>query len=164
MKLDEDQRSEIASFYDSPQQPFIEYQYSFDGTSKKKQAPLPITKRENKFELGRLNLIVFDFDRSDINQQNKNLIQNFVANSIADNSVVTITGSTDRLGEKEYNLSLSKSRAESTYNFIKDIKPKANFKSVIGIGDSKLKYDNGLPEGRFYCRTVLIEVITPINE
>jgi outer membrane protein OmpA-like peptidoglycan-associated protein len=164
LKLDENQRDALASLYDGRQTPYLEYKYSLGGIIKSGRTKLAILNRENKFELGRLNLIVFDFDRSDINQQNKNLIKNFIANTIADNSIVTITGSTDRLGERDYNMNLSKSRAESTYNFIKSIKPKANFKSVEGIGDSKLKYDNGLPEGRFYCRTVLIEVITPINK
>jgi outer membrane protein OmpA-like peptidoglycan-associated protein len=106
---------------------------------------------------------VFDFDKFEINDFNKKMINDFVANTIMDNSKVSITGSTDKLGEKDYNMNLSLSRAESTYKVIKKIKPKADFKEVTGIGNTKLLYDNSLPEGRFYCRTVLIEVTTPIN-
>ena len=95
---------------------------------------------------------------------NKEMIKNFVVNSISDSSKVMITGSTDKLGEKDYNLKLSKARAENTYSYIMNLKPKAEFEEIKGIGDSKLLYDNDLPEGRFYCRTVLIEVSTPVKK
>jgi outer membrane protein OmpA-like peptidoglycan-associated protein len=34
---------------------------------------------------------------------------------------------------------------------------------IIGIGQENLLYDNTLPEGRFYCRTVRITIETPIE-
>ncbi|HRP02659.1 MAG TPA: OmpA family protein [Candidatus Kapabacteria bacterium] len=120
-------------------------------------------KEKNNFELGRLNLIVFDFDKFEINEQNKNIIKQFVANSIFESSAVRIIGSTDRLGEKTYNMKLSQERAEEAYKYLYTLKPKANYFEIKGIGDSNLPYNNNLPEGRFYCRTVLIEVSTPIK-
>ena len=122
------------------------------------------SKKINNFELGRLNLIVFDFDKYELNKINKEMISDFINNTIQNNSEVTIAGSTDRLGEKLYNQKLSEDRAVNTADFIKKLKSKSNIKSIKGIGDNNLIYNNDLPEGRFYCRTVLIEVKTPINK
>lgn len=128
-----------------------------------KTVDLDWEQKISNYELGRLNLIVFDFDKFELNQINKDMISNFITNSIKDNSQVSIVGSTDKLGEKQYNKKLSEDRASNTANFIKKLKTKLNIKEIKGIGDTNLLYDNNLPEGRFYCRTVLIEVKTPIN-
>jgi len=116
------------------------------------------------YELGRLNLIVFDFDQYEINLNNRNIINNFVVSSIQNNSKIKIIGSTDKLGEKKYNQKLSNDRANEVYKYLKTIKPNSNYVEVKGIGDSNLFFDNNLPEGRFYCRTVLIEVLTPLEK
>lgn len=128
-----------------------------------KEIDFNLTKETNSFEIGRLNLIVFDFDKSDISQQNKLMIDDFIKNSIKENSTVSIKGSTDRLGELKYNYKLSTDRANTVRNYIKSFNSSAKIVDVIGIGPSILPYDNNLPEGRFYCRTVLIEVQTPLK-
>ncbi len=161
--IDDSQKQLITTALTAKKDITIKFEYSSDGKIFENEKHLKIIKTENNFELGRLNLIVFDFDKSEINKMNKDLIRNFVVNSIADNSTVSIVGSTDKLGEHKYNQSLSEERAQSAFRFIKSIKPKAEFKEIIGIGDSKLLYSNAIPEGRFYCRTVLIEVVTPIK-
>lgn len=124
---------------------------------------VPHVIRNNTFEYQRLNLIVFDFDKYEISETNLMILNDFVAKSIQDNSEVRVIGSTDILGSKEYNLQLSKLRAEETKRTLQKTRPGINFVEVKGIGDSNLKYDNSTPEGRFYSRTVLIEVKTPIN-
>lgn len=121
---------------------------------------IEVIKSSNKFEIGRLNLIVFDFDKSEISVFNKKMLSDFVESAIKSNSIVEIVGSTDRLGEDRYNEELSIRRAQSVANYVKSINPKVKLERVEGIG-SQLKYDNNLPEGRFYCRTVMIEVKTP---
>jgi outer membrane protein OmpA-like peptidoglycan-associated protein len=135
-----------------------------DGKEEILRKSIELDLKTNDFEIGRLNLIVFDFDRSDITPINKAMIEDFIINTISNNSIVEITGSTDRLGEKQYNQTLSEKRAESVSEFISKISPKAKIVKVQGKGDSELLYDNDLPEGRFYCRTVLIEVKTPVNK
>ena len=65
--------------------------------------------------------------------------------------------------EKEYNKRLSTSRAVSVRKYIKRLVPLVKIDEVKGIGASNLQFDNDLPEGRFYCRTVLIEVKTPLE-
>jgi outer membrane protein OmpA-like peptidoglycan-associated protein len=136
---------------------------SSDGIREEKVIDINISKELNRFEIGRLNLIVFDFDRFDISGQNKIMINDFLKTSIKENSTVAITGSTDRLGELKYNYKLSSERANSVKNYIQSINSAAKITDVVGIGPSILPYDNNIPEGRFYCRTVLIEVKTPLK-
>ncbi|MBX3043316.1 MAG: OmpA family protein [Candidatus Kapabacteria bacterium] len=133
------------------------------GTSEKLSRSIPVNINRNKFELGRLNLIVFDFDKSEINDMNKQMIENFALKAVKNNSEIAITGSTDRLGEIDYNLKLSQSRAENVNRLLKTLANNPNIKEIKGLGSSALKFDNNTPEGRFYSRTVLIEVQTPLE-
>lgn len=123
---------------------------------------IPATKSLQPYEVSRLSLIVFDFDRSDITEQNRRMVSSFVSGSIAESSTATITGSTDRLGEVDHNKHLSQARAEAVRDLIVVERPTATITSVEGIGPSKLPYSNDVPEGRYYCRTVAVEVMTPI--
>ncbi len=124
---------------------------------------VPIELEKNKFELGRLNLIVFDFDKSEINDSNTLMIENFASTAINNTSLVNITGSTDKLGEINYNQKLSMQRAENVKALINRINPDIKINEIKGVGASELLYDNATPEGRFYSRTVFIEVRTPIQ-
>ncbi len=135
-----------------------------NGNIETKKVPLKVGLDKSNFELGRINLIVFDFDKSEISNENKNMIDEFIIDNIKDNSVINVVGSTDYLGKKDYNKKLSTSRARNVVNYIKQLVPDANFKKVVGIGSDNPKYDNSKPEGRFYCRTVFVGVKTPILE
>lgn len=132
------------------------------GEPLRKTISMPATKTLQPYEVSRLSLIVFDFDRADINEQNRRMVSSFVSGSIAESSTATITGSTDRLGEAEHNRQLSTFRAEAVRDLIVAERPTATITSVEGIGPSRLPYSNELPEGRYYCRTVAVEVMTPI--
>lgn len=134
-----------------------------NGAHSSEQAPLPAAKSINPFELSRLSLIVFDFDQSAIDEQNKRMIAQFVAKSLYSSSTATITGSTDNLGELDHNQKLSEARAFNVRDLIIADKPTATITSTKGIGPSNLLYDNHLPEGRYYCRTVKVEVETPLD-
>lgn len=123
-----------------------------------------VTTNKNKFEVGRLNLIVFDFDKADITSQNQQMLKDFLTIAISPSSITKVTGSTDKLGNEDHNVDLSNRRAEAVRDFILNLNPEFKFSDVQGIGSSKLNYDNATPEGRFYCRTVLIEVQTPIGD
>ena len=118
---------------------------------------------KKNYELGRLNLIVFDFDKAEISQANKDIIRNFVSDAIKPNSKVKVTGSTDYLGEAQYNKKLSIDRAKSVADYIVNMVPAIKINSIEGLGEDTSKYDSKLPEGRFYCRTVLTEINTPIK-
>ncbi|RMF35991.1 MAG: OmpA family protein [Chlorobiota bacterium] len=124
---------------------------------------LPIVRTTSKFERRRLSLVVFDFDRAELSPSNRALVQRFVAGAITPRSRVRITGTTDRLGEAAYNMQLSQARADETRRTIEAILPSVHIEEARGIGSSQLLFDNSLPEGRSYCRTVTIVVETPLD-
>ncbi len=134
-----------------------------DGEKESKSFEIPVFKEKSSFEVGRLNLIVFDFDKSTISDANKNMIKQFISNSISEKSTTTITGSTDLLGEKQYNKTLSLARANEVASYIRLINPNFNIDQIKGLGAENILFENNTPEGRFYCRTVLVEVKTPIK-
>ncbi len=133
-----------------------------NGIIESKYTNLAVDLNQSNFELGRLNLIVFDFDKSEISKENKTMIDQFIVENIKDNSTLNVVGSTDYLGEKQYNKNLSSERATNVAEYIKQLVPDAKFKQIVGIGSENPKFDNSKPEGRFYCRTVFVEVKTPI--
>lgn len=109
------------------------------------------------FEIERFSLILFDFDKANIDGNNKNIIE-FIKNRIKTNSEIEIIGYTDRTGEAKYNKNLSTKRSENT-------KKALGLESAIfnGLGSEVTLYNNNLPEGRFYCRTVNVKVKTKVN-
>lgn len=123
---------------------------------------VPVFKSRNAHEVSRLSLIVFDFDKSEIVPQNQKMIRKFVAVSIQPRSSVVITGSTDKLGEADHNMQLSTDRAYAVRDILVKEKPSLAFLEAKGIGEAPDVYDNALPEGRYYCRTVAVQVKTPI--
>ncbi len=104
------------------------------------------------------SLILFDFGKSTLGSEHKKVID-FVHNRVTEASNVIITGYTDMIGEDEVNRRISEARAKSVAKRLNIQKAE-----VRGAGESELLYDNGLPEGRFYCRTVRITIETPIQE
>ncbi|MBC8144780.1 MAG: OmpA family protein [bacterium] len=106
----------------------------------------------------RYSLIFFDFDTprvSDFNTQVIGTIQQRMKTS----SSVTVTGLTDRIGDEAHNAELARKRAQSVANAIRSrIVPERM--GTVGAGEN-LIYDNELPEGRMYNRTVIVEIATP---
>ncbi len=121
-------------------------------TVRKKRVEKIGDKRINKY-----SLILFNFDESKLNKTNRR-ITDFIKKNILSGSKVMIEGFTDRTGDAKYNQELSSARAENVR--------KTFGKGIIsskGSGSSRLIYDNALPEGRFYCRTVTIRVETAVK-
>jgi len=141
----------------------ILYSQTTKGESFSTRTTKPIIKTNNTFEISRLSLIVFEYDQSSLSEKNKMMMKNFLKQEITPESNVSITGSTDKLGEATYNLELSESRAKTVESFMRNIQPNITITSARGIGASKMLFDNSLPEGRYYCRTVSIEVKNPIQ-
>jgi len=107
--------------------------------------------------ISRYSLIFFDFDRSELSDANRR-IANFVKERISEEAKVSIFGYTDRIGTDEYNRQLSEQRAFSTQKYIG-----LSRAEVKGLGRRYLLYENSLPEGRFYSRTVTVIVSTPMK-
>ncbi|MFC2129819.1 OmpA family protein [Bacteroidota bacterium] len=115
--------------------------------------------KEGDKKVDKYSLILFDFDKSDLNKSNKRIL-NFINGKIKRNSKVLIQGYSDRMGDDEHNLTLSNRRASNVASKVLN----SNDINSEGIGEMDLIYNNELPEGRFYCRTVKITVETPIKK
>ena len=102
------------------------------------------------------SLILFDFGKSNLGNKHKAVL-NFVKSRIKPESQITISGYTDGIGDEKINQRISLKRAE-------EAQKQLGIKNVIvkGVGETELLYDNLLPEGRFYCRTVKITIENPI--
>jgi outer membrane protein OmpA-like peptidoglycan-associated protein len=107
--------------------------------------------------ISRYSLILFDFDRAELSEANRR-IADFVKSRISEDSRIKIFGYTDRIGTDEYNTQLSDLRARATQRYVG-----LDRAEVKGLGRRILLYDNALPEGRFYSRTVTIVVSTPLK-
>lgn len=117
-------------------------------------------KRRRKINdrfMDRYALILFDFDRGDLNVANST-IGRFVRDRISAEATTTISGFTDRMGDDDHNLALSRARATSTASALGVPAERAT-----GYGETNLLFDNELPEGRHYCRTVNVLVETPVE-
>lgn len=106
----------------------------------------------------RFSLILFAYDKASISYYNSRVID-IIKSRVKPNSTIKIIGHTDRLGTTERNEKLSQERADAVKKELK-----ADNISAIGSGETELRYNNNLPEGRFYCRRVDVLVETPIEE
>ena len=117
-------------------------------------------KQENKSGDKRIDyysLILFRFNSSELSPANTGISQ-FIKSNLKDNSKILISGYSDRMGDAAHNLDLSEQRAK---NLGRTLGSRNIYIRAVGADD--LLYDNELPEGRFYCRTVVVEVETPIK-
>ncbi|HRP02357.1 MAG TPA: OmpA family protein [Candidatus Kapabacteria bacterium] len=133
-------------------------------TSKTQTEPVEIIsiekKRSNRvgnYEIEQFSLILFDFDKATIEVENKKIVD-FIKGRIKPESEIEIIGYTDRTGSPDYNKRLSQRRADATRAAL----GRADAKSIV-VGQERSLYNNDLPEGRFYCRTVEVLVKTKIT-
>jgi outer membrane protein OmpA-like peptidoglycan-associated protein len=111
----------------------------------------------NDKEIDIYKLLLFDFNSSSLGDYN-NTIAKLIKSNIKNNSTITVTGYTDRIGDDALNKKLSFDRAN-------EAKKVLNVQNVItnGLGEEVLLFDNNTPEGRMYSRTVEIIVETPLK-
>ena len=117
-----------------------------------------LAQKEGYRVLEKYALILFDFDRSDIKEPNKDVVDRIVAR-IKDipNAKVSIVGHTDTIGHEAYNLDLSTKRAKAAYDHIlAGGVPSGDYITYQGIGPHDALFDNDLPEGRAFNRTVTV--------
>ncbi|MBM2817000.1 MAG: hypothetical protein HW421_3762 [Ignavibacteria bacterium] len=121
-------------------------------TIEHKQFEMIGDKRIDKF-----SLIQFGFNKSDLSKDHI-FIADKAKKIVQKNSIIQIIGHTDRIGDELLNLDLSKKRANSTAKYLM-----VPFETATGVGEEKPLYLNDTPEGRFYNRTVTLEIVTPIE-
>lgn len=116
-----------------------------------------IKEHINGYEVDSFSLILFDFNKSDVEDANKKIIA-AIQKRVKKGSEISVTGTTDRIGSEEYNARLSQERANA-------VKAAINRKGSVSIGkgEQDLRFNNDLPEGRFYCRTVNVVVRTLVE-
>ena len=110
-------------------------------------------------------LIYFNFDKSKTIASYKNFITEVVVPHIPENGTVIIYGHTDIIGDEKHNLSLSDKRVKDAQEIIEQAlsttgKTGIKFEThASGADADKAPFENGLPEERFYNRTVIINII-----
>ncbi len=137
------------------------------GQKNSKEKILPINKltvnakRENRTsdkEFEYYSLILFSYGKSSLEKEHRDVVD-FVKQRITDSAKVYINGYSDSMGDEEINKVISERRAKSVANRLR-----LRDAIVKGVGEENLLYNNKLPEGRFYCRTVQITVETPVKD
>jgi outer membrane protein OmpA-like peptidoglycan-associated protein len=117
-----------------------------------------VAKKEGYKVMEKYALILFDFNRADIKDRNRAVVDRIV-NRIKEvpTARVRIEGHTDSIGKEVYNMDLSKRRAKAAFEMIVaggaigsgDI-------SYEGVGPHNPLFDNEIPEGRALNRTVTV--------
>lgn len=124
-------------------------------------------KRDNIADktLERYNLIMFPFDKSDVGAMNSRILKEYVLPRLFPTSDAIVVGHTDVIGSDEYNLKLSASRgAKAKEELASLLQIKVKSLDSKGVGEAEPLFDNSLPEGRFYNRTVQVIIETPVSE
>lgn len=111
-----------------------------------------VQKFVNDAKTEKYNLILFGYNITQLPPVAE-VTLNLVKERITDKSqIVSIEGYSDMIGDEEYNVKLSYDRAIAVAKAL-------DVSDVKAIGRGKIKneiYDNKLPEGRFYSRSVII--------
>jgi outer membrane protein OmpA-like peptidoglycan-associated protein len=117
-----------------------------------------LARKEGVKVIERYALILFDFDRADIKDRNRVVMDRIIDRvRQVPSASVAIVGHTDTIGKQDYNVALSKKRADAAYALIGAAGVAAKERvRVDGKGPADPLFDNGLPEGRAYNRTVTV--------
>lgn len=122
---------------------------------------LTITRRQGDsatVEIERFSLVLFDYNSADIDVVNHRILQQ-VRQRVRPASRVRIVGYTDRTGDPDYNKKLAARRCREVQRLLG-----MEDALIETVGSDRLLYDNDLPEGRMYSRTVHIIIETPVEK
>ncbi len=108
--------------------------------------------------------ITFGYGQEDPVKSYDNFLRNTVAPQVSDGAKVFILGHTDAIGDSTLNFNLSKKRAGEVRDVVRTeatrLGRKANYETIgYGEEESETTFSNSLPEGRFYNRSVMIEIV-----
>ena len=128
-----------------------------------KKTSFTLNRRKEPIEKEQRYSILFEFDKSKTVATYDNFLRNTVAPNIPPNSTVTISGHTDIVGPEDYNMNLSNQRATEAQKILENELNKENKTGITfktkGYGVTSPEFSNMSPEGRFYNRTVIIDIV-----
>jgi outer membrane protein OmpA-like peptidoglycan-associated protein len=135
-----------------------------DGQTITKTTNFSLVKKDMPPITGQRYSILFEYDEAKTVQTYEKFLRETVAPLIPDNATLVIHGHTDKVGTTDYNFDLSTRRATETQKVLEDelgkIGRRVNFDSYgFGEDEGRAPFTNSSPEGRYYDRTVMIEVI-----
>ena len=122
-----------------------------------------------QFDEGLRYSILFEFNESKAIDMYDNYLADVVAPKIPQDGIVLIHGHTDFIGNANYNLKLSKSRASDVKNTLEkalQLLGRTDVKfEITGFGEDTnyAPFKNEYPEERFYNRTVIIDIFQEVN-
>lgn len=104
--------------------------------------------------------LLFDVDKSDLREQSKQNLSQLgrILNKYADTNIL-IEGHTDSTGAEDYNMRLSKDRAEAVAAYLSQVPVQTTRFSVMGYGETQPVATNDTAEGRQLNRRVDIAVM-----
>lgn len=110
--------------------------------------------------------ILFSYGDSDAVKEYEKFIRSTIAPHADNGSRVIVHGHSDDIGRADGNYRLSVKRANEVRDILRDeIRRSGKSATVeaVGFGERSPRkmFDNGTPEGRFYNRTVIVEIIAP---
>lgn len=112
----------------------------------------------------RYSLILFPFDRADAGPLNEKIMNDYVYERIKPSSKVKVIGHTDVVGLYDHNKKLSERRSKTVEAGIrKATKSQFGLLELEAVGEDEPLFNNDLPEGRFYNRTVQVIIRTPVE-
>lgn len=108
-------------------------------------------------QIERYILILFRFDDASLTLEHYDVLAS-IRERIKQGKTVKIFGMTDAMGALDYNMDLSRRRAAEVAKALG-----IRNCTIAAVGEEAPQFDNSLPEGRAYNRTVIIEVISPVR-
>ena len=105
---------------------------------------------------------MFDFDKADLKPEGKEQLKKYrdeVQAEMSRADKIKITGYTDNIGAKDYNMKLSQRRAEAVRDYLASLGVDPKKMEVSGVGEAQPVADNSTKEGRAKNRRVEVEVI-----
>lgn len=131
----------------------------------RKESMVHLMRQSETVTKGLRYSILFDFNKANAIKSYEKFLSDVVSASITDGSSVIIHGHTDIIGNEDYNAKLSQERAFEVQGILERALAKAGKNNVkfetLGFGEdlNRAPFENGLPEERFYNRTVIIDIV-----
>jgi outer membrane protein OmpA-like peptidoglycan-associated protein len=135
------------------------------GVAIRKESTVHLVRENEALNTGLRYSILFDFNKANAIASYEKFLTEVVAPTITDGSSVIIHGHTDIIGDEDHNIKLSQERAQEVQGILQRALAKAGKNNVkfetLGFGEdvNHAPFENGVPEERFYNRTVIIDII-----